>query len=154
MYLFLPNQTSGLQAFLQNLTAENWEIWMAQLEEKKGSITLPRFTLEYGADLRSALQVLGMGIAFDGEHANFGGIRQIPPPLAISAVLHKTFLEVNEEGTEAAAATAVLLRTTGVPSRRDQFSMVVDHSFFCAIVDDTTGAILFMGSIVDPGGPG
>ncbi len=151
MYMFLPNEASSLAAFLHHLTAENWEIWMAQFEEEKGSITLPRFTLEYGADLNGVLRALGMGIAFDGERANFEGIRQAPPPLAISQVLHKTVLEVNEEGTEAAAAAVVgIMLGASFNPKRGEFSMVIDRPFFCAIVDDTTGAILFMGSVVEP----
>ena len=69
-------------------------------------------------------------------------------PVAISKVIHKTFLEVNEEGTEAAAATAVEM--TRSLSRDPPFSMIVDRPFFCAIRDDDTGSLLFMGSIMEP----
>jgi serpin B len=69
---------------------------------------------------------------------------------AISDVIHKTFVEVNEQGTEAAAVTAVKMVATAMPSRDERFTLVADHPFFCAIRDNETGAILFMGTIADP----
>jgi len=83
-----------------------------------------------------------MGIAF-GTGADFGGI--CLDGIFISRVLHNTFVEVNEEGTEAAAATVVEMMKSSLPKR-----MIVDRPFFCVIRDRETGAILFMGSIVNP----
>jgi len=70
-------------------------------------------------------------------------------PALISGVLHKTFVEVNEEGTEAAAVTSVFV-ATAMANQPEPFSMVVDHPFFCAIVDNTTNTILFMGAVTEP----
>jgi serpin B len=84
-----------------------------------------------------------------GPRADFSGICASEPHVCIDEVKHKTFVEVNEQGTEAAAVTSVgMLRASFVPQRT--FSMIVDRPFFCTIRDTQTGALLFMGSIVDP----
>jgi len=146
-YVFLPKQNSNLNAFYQNLNTENWEKWMMQFTKREGFIRLPRFKTDYDITLNDALTALGMGEAFSNK-ANFSGIGQ---NLKISEVKHKTFVEVNEEGTEAAAATSVGIRTLSaqIPAQKP-FQMIVDHPFFCAIRDNQTGSILFMGSIVEP----
>lgn len=147
MYVFLPDETSSLSAFLGMLTPERWTRWMEGFRKTSGTIVLPRFTVEYGVELGGALKSLGMGIAFDPTEADFSLLS--PVPLYIGRVKHKTFVKVDEEGTEAAAVTSVEMRLTAVrPSQT--FSMVVDRPFFCAIRDEKTGAVLFMGSIFDP----
>jgi serpin B len=146
MYIFLPEQDSNLQAFHKNLNAANWDKWMNQFHKMKGTIVLPRFKLEYQVDLKDVLSTLGMEAAFSVS----GGFQQMcAEPVAISKVIHKTFLEVNEEGTEAAAVTAVEIGYS-LPSRVPIFTMIVDRPFFCAIRDDDTGSLLFMGSIMEP----
>jgi serpin B len=107
-------------------------------------VILPRFKVEYGSELKDALNVLGMGVAFGGG-ANFSHL--IEGPAFISNVLHKAFVEVNEEGTEAAGATVVIIAKGGIEKT---FRMVVDRPFFFAIRDNETGSILFMGCVVDP----
>ena len=145
MYIFLPEQDSSLEAFHKNLNAANWDKWMNQFHKMKGTIVLPRFKLEYQVELKDVLSTLGMEAAFSVS----GGFQQMcAEPVAISKVIHKTFLEVNEEGTEAAAATA--MEMTRSLSREPTFSMIVDRPFFCAIRDDDTGSLLFMGSIMEP----
>ena len=148
MYVFLPSKELGLRGFYKELHRESWESWMSLFSETKGSISLPRFRVEYEVEqaLKEALTALGMGVAFS-RSADFSAM--IPGGgVWIERVIHKTFLEVNEEGTEAAAATAVEMLGVAI---RQPFDMVVDRPFFCAIRDDKTGVILFMGSIVDPG---
>ena len=140
MYIFLPNRNSNLDKFLKDLNAENWEGWIAQLQERRQTMMLPRFKLEYEIRLNDALEALGMGIAFGGG-ADFSGMG---PSLFISEVRHKTFVEVNEEGTEAAAVTAVV----GVKSLPPAFR--VDRPFFFAIYDAETETILFMGTVTEP----
>ncbi|NWF61458.1 MAG: serpin family protein [Fischerella sp.] len=144
-YVFLPKQNYNLKSFYQNLNAENWEKWMSQFSQQEGFIRLPRFKMDYEVTLNEALKVLGMGEAFTNQ-ADFSGIGE---NLAISDVKHKTFVEVNEEGTEAAATTSVGIVATSLPAN-EPFRMIVDRPFFCAIRDNQTGSILFMGSIVDP----
>ncbi|MDZ8185385.1 MAG: serpin family protein [Nostoc sp. ChiSLP02] len=146
-YIFLPKQTSNLKAFYQNLNAENWEKWMTQFNKQKGFIRLPRFKTEYDVTLNNALKALGMEEAFTNK-ANFSGMGR---NFTISQVKHKTFVEVNEEGTEAAAATSVgIVATSAFRPEPQPFRMIVDRPFFCAIRDNQTGSILFMGSITDP----
>lgn len=144
MYIFLPNADSNIEEFHENFNAENWDKWMNQFQNMKGTIVLPRFQLEYEVQLNNALIALGMGMAFTFK----GGFPQMcNQNLAITNVIHKTFLEVNEEGTEAAAATAVEME---LDCYKPTFIMMVDRPFFCAIRDNQTGTLLFMGSIMEP----
>ncbi|QDL07727.1 serpin family protein [Brasilonema octagenarum UFV-E1] len=146
-YIFLPKQNSNLQSFYQNLNAENWENWMAQFSKQQGSIRLPRFKMNYDVTLKNPLTAIGMGEAFS-DQANFSAMGK---DLKISEVKHKTFVEVNEEGTEAAAATSVqMVPLSALLPPKEPFQMIVERPFFCAIRDNQTGSILFMGSIVEP----
>lgn len=145
-YVFLPKENSNLQAFYQNLNAQNWEKWMTQFQKREGSIRLPRFKTEYDITLNKTLSALGMGEAFT-ERANFSAMGN---NLAISEVKHKTFVEVNEEGTEAAATTSVGVMKVSASLESSPFKMVVNRPFFYAIRDNKTGSLLFMGSIIEP----
>jgi serine protease inhibitor len=145
-YAFLPKEKSSLKAFTQTLNAENWEKWMNQFSTRDGSVSLPRFKMDYEINLKDSLVALGMGEAF-GDKADFSGIGK---NLAISEVKHKTFVEVNEEGTEAAAVTSVGIRATSAMIKPEPFEMVINRPFFTCIRDNKTGSILFMGSIFDP----
>ncbi|WP_445630045.1 serpin family protein [Nostoc sp. DSM 114167] len=145
-YIFLPKKNSNLKAFYQDLNVENWEKWMTQFNNQKGFIRLPRFKTDYEITLNDALKTLGMGEAFSNK-ANFSGMGK---NFAISQVKHKTFVEVNEEGTEAAAATSVGIVATSARQEPEPFRMIVDRPFFCAIRDNQTGNILFVGSIIEP----
>ncbi|HIK09189.1 MAG TPA: serpin family protein [Oscillatoriaceae cyanobacterium M33_DOE_052] len=146
LYVFLPKPGVSLDKFYQTLTAENWEKWMQQFSSQPGNIKLPRFKVEYEINLNHSLKAMGMEVAFDREKADFSGMTE--EKAAIDKVQHKTFVEVNEEGTEAAAATSVGIVATSMPP--PPFEMVVDRPFFAAIRDGETGTILFMGSIVNP----
>ncbi len=150
MYIFLPAEGSRLSEFHNQLTAENWEAWMSAFRQTDGDIAVPRFKVEYEVDLNEALKALGMTEAFDAARADFSGMLQTYQRAFISKVKHKTFAEVNEEGTEAAAVTSVEMRATSVQAPRKRFHMVIDRPFFCAIRDNQTGTVLFMGSINDP----
>ena len=150
-YVFLPAVSSNLSGFEKTLTYDNWEKWMGEFRPNDGDIGLPRFRVEYEATLNDALKALGMGVAFDEMRANFSGMIQMGGAnVFISRVKHKTYGEVNEEGTEAAAVTSTEMRATSMRQPRQRFSMIVDRPFFLAIRDNTTGAVLFMGSIYDP----
>ncbi|MBF2065791.1 MAG: serpin family protein [Calothrix sp. C42_A2020_038] len=144
-YVFLPKKNSSLQQFYQSLNTDNWEKWMSQFSKRDGEIRIPRFKIDYDVTLNDALTALGMGEAFS-DKADFSGIGE---NLAISTVKHKTFVEVSEEGTEAAAATSVGIVALSAPVK-PPFSMIVDRPFFTCIRDNQTGSILFMGSIAAP----
>lgn len=146
MYVFLPKENSSLAALQQNLNSENWQKWMGEFNQRQGLVRLPKFKLDYDINLNDALTALGMGEAFT-DKANFSGMGK---NLSISEVKHKTFVEVNEEGTEAAAVTSVGIVRLSAVQEEPPFEMVVDRPFFTAIRDNQTGSILFMGSIVNP----
>jgi serine protease inhibitor len=99
----------------------------------------------FGTSLQSSLSALGMGIAFDPVQGNLSGIY---PGAFISDVLHKTVVEVNETGTVAAGATAVVIGTTAV---QEPVTLAVNHPFFYAIRDNTSGDLLFVGVLMNPG---
>lgn len=147
LYLFLPKQKTNLPAFYKTLTAENWQTWMKNFGIREGSIQIPRFKMEYEIELKKTLSALGMGNAFDRAQADFSNLTDAK--VHINEVKHKTFVEVNEEGTEAAAVTSVGIQVTSAQIS-NPFEMKVDRPFFCAIRDNKTGEILFMGSIVSP----
>ena len=107
MYVFLPAKNSSLREFRLDLNSGAWDKWMRRFEEVKGHIRLPRFKLTYQATLKSPLSQLGMAAAFDPQRARFDAIYAPPPAIWIETVLHRAFVEVNEEGTEAAAVSAV-----------------------------------------------
>ncbi len=147
MYVFLPKPSSNLASFSQQLNSENWQQWRRQFNVRPGTISLPKFKLEYEADLIKSLGNLGMGVAFT-RRADFAAMTD--QPVAISQVKHKTVLEVNEEGTEAAAVTSIGVRTTSLEPSRPPFEMKVDRPFFMVIQEEGTGSILFMGNIYNP----
>ncbi|PIG92120.1 serpin family protein [Gloeocapsopsis sp. IPPAS B-1203] len=145
LYVFLPSENSNLTSFYQQLTSANWEKWLTQFNQREGSIRLPRFQMEYDLTLNDTLKALGMEVAFE-DSADFSAMGD---NLTLSEVKHKTFVEVNEEGTEAAAVTSGRVMAVSAPID-PPFQMVVNRPFFCAIRDNQTGTILFMGSIVEP----
>lgn len=146
MYVFLPKE--GLDKFIQDLTPENWEKWLRQFGARKGKLELPRFKLENEYDLNGELKTMGMPRAFTAQ-AELGGISD--EGLMISWVKQKTFVEVNEEGTEAAAASGIGVTTSAVRRETEPpFTMIVDKPFYVAILENQTGTILFHGAILDP----
>ncbi len=159
MYIVLPKRGKSWKDFTYSLNAANWETWVAQMKnsgKRKGMVTLPKFKQRYFTTLNSSLIGLGMGLAFDPNNADFSGMlpagsHTIPPPY-ISKVLHKTTLDVDEEGTVATAATAVVMMPggLGLSPREAMFVMRIDHPFFVAIADNNTGVLLFLGTVVDP----
>jgi serpin B len=147
MYIFLPTENNSLEKFCQQLNQQNWELWLKGFHSTKIIVKLPRFKVEYEIILNKALENLGMGIAFGkefGKQADFSKIFWGAP--SITGVLHKSFIEVNEEGTEAAAVTLVMTTRMYIES----ILIEINRPFFYAIQDDETGTILFMGTVVDP----
>lgn len=152
MYIFLPSKMSGLPAFLRTLTAAEWSRWMWTFAKTEGLVGLPRFRFEHSVELVSILANLGMAEAFDPERAQFGGMALPPPPIYIGQVIHRALVEVNEEGTEAAAVTMGTLSLSAAmrsPTPR-KFQMILDRPFFFAIRDDHSNMLLFMGAVNNP----
>jgi serpin B len=149
LYLFLPDQGSSLDEFLKGLSYQKWEELINNFNDTPGDVKLPRFKLEYEKTLNDQLKDLGMRAAFSAREADFSGIRA-EKDLYISEVKHKAVVEVNEEGTEAAAATSVGISVTSMREPRERFTFIADRPFLMAIRDSQTGAILFMGAVAEP----
>jgi serine protease inhibitor len=145
MDLVLPDEGITLADFIAGMTPAKWDEWVSMSYEREGYLYLPRLEMEYEADLIPSLKELGVTEAFSESHADFSKMLE-DGGLYISLVKHKTFLKVNEEGTEAAAVTAVMV--SFVSSYR--FVLRLDRPFLMAIRDTHTGTILFMGAICDP----
>ena len=148
MYCFLPNQ--GVDALVTKLRKSSWSELCAALRPTKGSVALPKFKVDYGVTLNQALSNLGMGIAFDGYRAQFTRMIDAPSRLFIGSVLHKTLLEVDEEGSTAGATTGIQIRSAAIMQSREDFNLVFDRPFLAAITDQESGTILFLGIIGDP----
>ncbi|RPI21681.1 MAG: serpin family protein [Acidobacteria bacterium] len=148
--VFLPSANRNLSQFLESLTASNWDSWMRSFRKREGEILLPRFRVEYEKELNEALKALGMNDAFDQSRADFSAMIQSAERAFINQVKHRTFVEVNEEGTEAAASTSVGVSVTSYQEPTPPFRMEVNRPFFCAIRDDQSGALLFLGAIGNP----
>lgn len=146
MVIVLPKTT--VTALLEKMTQTTWDSWMKSFAEMEGTVLLPKFKIEYKTSLKNSLSTLGMGDAFSGS-ADFSGMRT-QRDLFISDVIHKTYIDVNEKGTEAAAATAVGIGLTAVMPTKKTFIMEVNKPFFFAITDNGSGEILFMGLINNP----
>jgi serpin B len=149
LYLFLPDKGSSLDDFLKGLSFQKWEEWINNFNDTPGDVKLPRFKLDYEETLNDSLKAVGMGVAFNPREADFSGIRP-ERDIYISQVKHKAVVEVNEEGTEAAAATSVGVTTTSIREPRERFSFIADRPFLMAIRDSKTGVILFMGAVMEP----
>jgi serpin B len=148
MYCFLPK--GSLAALIQELKKTAWTEVTASLRPSDGSVALPKFKLEYGAPLKEALVKLGLGIAFDRNRADFSRMTDEPQGFYISDVLHKAYLEIDEEGSTAAAVTGIQIRATAIFSPKESFNLVFDHPFLVAITDTKTGVVLFLGIIAEP----
>jgi serpin B len=149
MYVFLPDTNSSPEKLLGIMNGDTWQrVTKPGFSEKEGMVVLPRLKLEYSVELNQPLQALGMKTAFDMVKADFSGIA---PQLYISAARQKMFVEVKEEGTEAAAVTgiAVMTESTAMPLP-NPFQMIVDRPFLFLIEDKQTGTILFTGVMFDP----
>jgi serine protease inhibitor len=148
MYCFLPDK--GVGPVLEEFKKSAWSDFSRTLRATEGSVALPKFKFEYGANLNRPLTDLGLGIAFDGERAQFSRMIDGPQRLFIGGVLHKTFMDVDEQGTTAAAVTGTQMRPTAVMRPTEEFNLVFNRPFVAAIADGTTGAILFLGIIGKP----
>jgi len=149
MLLALPAAVDGLAALEQGLSPDLLQAWRARLAPRQVVVQLPRFKLTAQFRLDQPLTALGMGDAFREGVADFSGMDGRPNWLYIGAVLHKAFVEVNEEGTEAAAATAVIMPARALPRPDPVFR--ADHPFVFLILDRASGSVLFMGRLADPG---
>ena len=140
MLVLLPRDVDGMESLEESLSADSLDKWKEEMNTMKTKVYMPKFKLETEYDLKSVLQEMGIHDAF--ANADFTGISN--SGLYIEKATHKAFVEVNEEGTEAAAATGMSMTVSG------PFDFTVDRPFIFIIQDNETGQILFMGKIMDP----
>ena len=157
MVVLLPDRNEGLRDLEPGLSAPLIREFLRRQGTRRVKLFLPRFKISWGAvDLPGTLNQLGVHLAFDAGRADFSGINGLSPPheksLFLSTVLHKAFVDVNEQGTEAAAATVLDVVCLGMPPSNPPPIPVVraDHPFLFAICDRRSGAVIFMGRVVNP----
>lgn len=149
MVVLLPDEGTKLSALTDRLTGSEWRNLTGALQNRQGEVILPRFKLEYESLLNEPLKALGMSAAFDRERADFSGLLVPPPNAYISEVKHKSFVQVDEKGTEAAAVTKVESKATSAPASAG-FLMEMNRPFLFVIHERQTGTVLFIGSVYDP----
>ena len=150
MIAVLPDDVDGLAKVEESLSPERWKQWTSSLKNTQVSLRLPRFKTTSEFSLKRALSELGMPLAFMEFSADFSGMNG-QHDLFISEAIHKAFVDVNEQGTEAAAATAIVIAPASAiiePARPEEFH--ADHPFLFAIVDNRVGSVLFLGRVLDP----
>jgi serpin B len=153
MVVLLPTKVDGLAALEKSLSKERLKNWLASMSKQKVEVYLPRFRMTRTLSLGDTLAGMGMPDAFDQDRADFRGISNSGPPLHISLVLHRAFVEVQEAGTEASAATLVEMSMAMAPPPGIEVRPPVfraDHPFLFLIRENRTGSILFMGRVTDP----
>ena len=147
MIILLPEEIDGLKQLETDLSVENLIRWQNRLSKRDVLVFLPKFRMTSRFRLDKTLVSMGMIDAFSKSKANFAGMDGKPDWLYIGAVIHKAFVDVNEEGTEAAAATAVVMTLKGMAAH---LVFRADHPFAFLIQDKRTGSILFMGRVTNP----
>jgi len=148
MMILLPKNNVSLASVVNHLTNENWQALSDSLRENLVNLSLPRFKIEYGAPLKDILSEMGMASAFLPGVADLSRLVTTNRALNIDKIQHKTFIEVNEEGAEAAAVTSVEIVETSLPF---SIPMIVNHPFVFAIHDNHSETILFIGKVADLG---
>jgi serpin B len=152
MVVLLPKDTNGLPALEKSFTAAAASEWIQKLEPvEKVTLTLPSFTMTQQFELSSALSAMGMAQAFS-DAADFSGMTG-KSEFTISAAIHKAYIDVNEVGTEAAAATAIVVEATAARMPVPEPPPIIfraDHPFLFLLVDTRTGSMLFLGRVADP----
>jgi serpin B len=144
-----------LENLEKDLTLESLDRWTSDMRFRRAALWLPKFRVEGRFELKEVLKKLGMKLAF-GRDADFSGMVADPHneegDFCIDAVIHQSFIDLDEKGTEAAAATAVsMIRATAFrPETEEPVEFRADHPFIYCIVDDQTGVILFMGRMMEP----
>lgn len=146
MDVFLPDEQDGLNSTMASVSDANFKNWVSQMNKTKTDVSFPRFKYGFKKKLKDVLSDMGMGIAFS-DGADFSNISD-QYDLLINDVTHQSFIETNEEGTEAAAATIVDIGVTSVPVSPMVFRM--DHPFMYIIRETSTKSIIFMGRVADP----
>ncbi|SHE67677.1 serpin B [Mariniphaga anaerophila] len=149
MVVLLPALENNSQDVIDELSSANWESWMKNFEmTERVRVTMPRFKYAFKTELNKVLQIMGMQNAFNPDAADFSGITD--DELFISSAIHKSYIDVNETGTEAAAVTGMTFSTTSMGTEPPTVPFYVNKPFVYAIIEKDTGAILFIGEVKNP----
>lgn len=148
MVILLPKQTDGIGQLGQDLTVENLTQWLDKTRNRDVIVTIPKFKMTSKFSMGNVLQAMGMKDAFS-EAADFSGMTG-RRDLFLSAVIHQAYVDVNEEGTEAAAATGALMTLTSAMPEPTPVVFCADHPFLFLIRDKATGSILFLSRVMNP----
>ena len=148
MLVVLPEDRDGIDSLEESLSSELIKKWQQELYPQEVKVVMPKFTTKTSYDLIPLLKNLGMLDVFNPDGADLKNIGSSAANLFVSAASHDAFVDVNEEGTEAAAVTTIIDQTTSVPPPLPRF--IADHPFLFIIQDDESGTILFMGKLSDP----
>jgi serpin B len=147
MLMLLPNSQVGMNGFMEQLTLENWKQWKSQMSYQEVEVSIPKFKYDYGTKIiNKELQDLGLVKAFNADEADFSNITDFQ--IFISRVMHKAFIEINEKGSEAAAATIIEFETTS--EGPGALSFTADRPFVFAIVHEKSNSVLFIGKVAYP----
>lgn len=149
MLILLPDSGTPLADFITTLTADSIGQWTGQMQSASLNLSLPRFATTFSAELAGNLSALGMSVAFGCPPFGEADFSSLAPAVCITSVRHRTMIEVDEAGTTAAGATGVIVGISAEPG----LSMTMDRPFFYAVRDDQSGALLFIGALLDPTGP-
>jgi serpin B len=149
MLVLLPKEATGLGPLEDSLTAERLDRWCAELAERAVRVYIPKITMTAEFQLSETLAAMGMTDAFSAQKADFSGVDGTRR-LSLSAVFHKAYVELDERGTRAAAATGVGMGVTSVPATGSPPVVRADHPFIVLIRHKDTGCILFLGRMEDP----
>ena len=145
MFLFLPSEGSSVEKLAEMLDGKTWNVWLEEFTERqKFTVTMPKFKFEYERSLAEDLKSMGLEVAFT-DMADFSGISSVD--LLISDVIHKTYIDVNEEGTEAAAVTAIVFETTSIGPAN---GIRLDRPYLFAITENSSKSIVFIGKVQEP----
>ena len=151
MVVLLPKAAEGLPGLEASLNEADLNQWMGKVSRKQVEVEFPRFSLTESLRLADLLARMGMPLAFDASKADFSGMNG-KRDHAISQVIHKAFVDVNEKGTEAAAATGLVMKRSSAMMPTQPVSFKADHPFVFLIREKSTGSLLFLGRVVEPKG--
>lgn len=150
MQLFLPKENYTLDGLVEKLDEDRWNSWQKKFSQEEGTVQLPKFKLEYETLLNEPLQQLGITDAFDTEKANLSNLIESDTPLHIDEVKQKTAIKVDEQGTEASAATSVAIEMSSANIEDEPFYMKLERPFLFTIYDEELEHIIFIGTIKNP----
>jgi len=151
MRVYLPKEDVKFDKFVKGIDKESLQQWGGDFGSMKGVLELPKFKTEYSNSMKDILISMGIKEAFNSNSADFSKMVTVEGQnVYISEVMHKTYIDVNEKGTEAAAATSIEMSATSAPQPEEMFEMIVDRPFVFTIDDKESGETLFIGAIINP----